>query len=434
MTQGHATKKAFDPGHKDYDVQSAAVRSAKNAKEHSEDVDGSAQPLDAARQGQGKSGNALDGGGKSKAGGGETAGKGPFMDQVGGQEGSNPESDVTVGKKEDVAGESWTDAAKKTLQGKNPTRFFHTSAIRRNPTGASEPSSDAGPASRSPSNTDVEGDQNPHLKHKSPSAPDTGKGNAAADPHLPSKQANKSASGSAATEPAHGDTKATKTTSRSFSTSARSSAIDPSSKSTGTAGSTPPGQVSEASKADESKSKQTVSPTSADLNNPKGDVGDKTNLGSTSTEATGAATHGGGVGKGVSQGQAKKPMDASGATASGGAGGQKRGYATKPPGGYSKALETEPTKSGYNAPPTALPSNLDSAYSSSAIDRDTSNLTPSNQTAHSSTSNAAPNEALRQAALDAQKGDGAGKQRNQQPDGEVGKLGLNEAWKHRNVG
>jgi hypothetical protein len=63
-------------------------------------------------------------------------------------------------------------------------KSFHTSA-RCNV----EPSSDAGPKSREPKHeVEPQSDQSPHLKHKDPKKPDSGKGNAASEPHLPSKQ------------------------------------------------------------------------------------------------------------------------------------------------------------------------------------------------------------------------------------------------------
>lgn len=110
LTQGHTTDKATDSGHKDYDVQSASVRAGKNAKEHNDDTAGENQPIDAARQGHSD--------GKPKAGGGETAGKGSFMDQVGGQEGSGGSKDVKVGGTEETGAGSWTDLAKKMVGGK----------------------------------------------------------------------------------------------------------------------------------------------------------------------------------------------------------------------------------------------------------------------------------------------------------------------------
>lgn len=64
-------------------------------------------------------------------------------------------------------------------------REFHSSARS-----LVEPSSDAGPKSREPKNeVESQGDQSAHLKHKKDaSKPDSGKGNAAPEPHLPSKQ------------------------------------------------------------------------------------------------------------------------------------------------------------------------------------------------------------------------------------------------------
>lgn len=130
------------------------------------------------------------------------------MDQVGGQGAGGADK----GEKVDAAGESYTDMAKNVLTGNfgkgakvcpgrvavvqeakclqidhytDYQKSFHTSA-RSNV----EPSSDAGPKSREPKHEkdiEPESDQSPHLKHKSPSKPDSGKGNAASEPHLPSK-------------------------------------------------------------------------------------------------------------------------------------------------------------------------------------------------------------------------------------------------------
>lgn len=44
---------------------------------------------------------------------------------------------------------------------------------------------------RKPVESDLQGEQNEHLKHKDASDKDSGKGNAAPEPHLPSQQANK---------------------------------------------------------------------------------------------------------------------------------------------------------------------------------------------------------------------------------------------------
>lgn len=193
-TQGHATKKAKDPIHKDKDIQSSAVRGGEQNKDEARanpTKDGEDQPFDAARQG--------NKGGELKTN--SAAGTGAFMDQVGGQGAGGAKE----GEKVDAAGESYTDMAKNVLTGNfgkgakvclvkrrrnyqwkaDMQKSFHTSARSY-----VEPSSDAGPKSREPKHeVEPQSDQSPHLKHKSPSKPDSGKGNAAAEPHLPSKQA-----------------------------------------------------------------------------------------------------------------------------------------------------------------------------------------------------------------------------------------------------
>lgn len=49
---------------------------------------------------------------------------------------------------------------------------------------------------RKPVESDLAGEQNEHLKHKDAESSDSGKGNAASEPHLPSHNAKKSGSGS----------------------------------------------------------------------------------------------------------------------------------------------------------------------------------------------------------------------------------------------
>lgn len=104
LTQGHATKKAKDPIHKDKDVQSASVRKGEQSKDQAQSnpaSQGENEPLDAARQGSA--------GGETKS----AAGTGSFKDQVGGQ-GSGG---VKKGAEEDASGESYTDMAKNALSG-----------------------------------------------------------------------------------------------------------------------------------------------------------------------------------------------------------------------------------------------------------------------------------------------------------------------------
>ena len=61
-------------------------------------------------------------------------------------------------------------------------KSFHTSARAQ----ADFPTTDAD-GSREPTEKDLHGEQNEHLKHKEEGEKDKGKGNAAEDPHLPSK-------------------------------------------------------------------------------------------------------------------------------------------------------------------------------------------------------------------------------------------------------
>lgn len=106
LTQGHATKKAKDPIHKDKDIQSSAVRGGSQNKNEARDnsvEDGENQPFDAARQG--------NTGGEKK--GASAEGTGSFKDQVGGQGAGG----VKKGQAEDASGESYTDMAKNALSG-----------------------------------------------------------------------------------------------------------------------------------------------------------------------------------------------------------------------------------------------------------------------------------------------------------------------------
>lgn len=105
LTQGHATKKAKDPIHKDKDIQSSAVRGASQNKDEAKansPGEGENQPFDAARQG--------NAGGEVKK---SAEGTGSFKDQIGGQGAGG----VKKGGAEDASGESYTDMAKNLLTG-----------------------------------------------------------------------------------------------------------------------------------------------------------------------------------------------------------------------------------------------------------------------------------------------------------------------------
>nr|XP_018260662.1 uncharacterized protein I303_06377 [Kwoniella dejecticola CBS 10117]OBR82820.1 hypothetical protein I303_06377 [Kwoniella dejecticola CBS 10117] len=89
--------------------------------------------------------------------------------------------------------------------------------------------------------------------------------------------------------------------------------------------------------------------------------------------------------------------------------------AAQPPKGYAKALPTEGNQAGYNAPSEALPSKLDSPYSSEAIQEPEAGQQPSSKVQFSSTAVDPPNEALRTAAKEGTLAD-----RNGQPTTEMG--------------
>ncbi|WVF73216.1 hypothetical protein IAT40_008035 [Kwoniella sp. CBS 6097] len=352
MSQGHSTDKAQQTLHTDGDVQSASVRAGENAKDNAESSSsGQAQPFDAAKQGS-SGGTAKPSEAKGDA---KDAGQaGAFKDQVGGQDEAAP--GVEFGAKEEAADGKFTigDGVKKTVAGgfdglkrlRSEGKNFHTSA-RQNYAGKTSPSADVD-GSRTPKEGALQGEQNQHLSHKKASDPDTGKGNAAEDPSLPSKN---QSSGNTA-----GDGKSTVTD-------------IPSDIQTGGAG----------------------SPTAP-------------------------------------QGQHQKPTTTAGAT-----GGQRRGIytsaraeAAQPPKGYAKALPSEGNQAGYNAPPEALPPKLDSPYSADATQPPEPGLKPASKVPYSSTAVDPPNEALRQAAKD-----GTLAERNEPPHAEYGRIGREDAWKHR---
>ncbi|OCF32244.1 hypothetical protein I317_06472 [Kwoniella heveanensis CBS 569] len=213
LSQGHSTDKAHQTGHTDGDVQSASVRAGENARDKADaSSSGDAQPFDAARQGS-SGGTAKPSEAKGDA---KDAGQaGALKDQVGGQDEAAP--GVEFGKKEEAAGGTFTvgDSIKKTVAGgfdglkklRSEGKNFHTSARQSYAGKSTSPSADV-EGSRTPKEGALQGDQNQHLAHKKASDPDTGKGNAAEDPSLPSKQ-NSSSSGSTS-----GDDKGLHTTAR----------------------------------------------------------------------------------------------------------------------------------------------------------------------------------------------------------------------------
>ncbi|WVQ84897.1 hypothetical protein IAT38_007060 [Cryptococcus sp. DSM 104549] len=102
--------------------------------------------------------------------------------------------------------------------------------------------------------------------------------------------------------------------------------------------------------------------------------------------------------------------------------------ASPPANKYAKALPSEGNRAGLDAPPEALPPNLESVFghSKDAIQPPDANQTPASKVPHSSTAVDPPHPVLRQQALD-----GTLAERNTQPTAEMGRQGNDEAWKHR---
>ncbi|EIW71875.1 hypothetical protein TREMEDRAFT_60798 [Tremella mesenterica DSM 1558] len=295
-SQGHATDKASSL-HGNKNVQSASVQGGREAKEDTNSGTEHDEPFDAARQ-AGQGGQSKPGKQGKGAGEGE---QGSMKDQVGGQGGGG----VVKGGNELASGGSIGDSIKNTF-----SRSLHTSSFLR-------------------ADINLHGDQNPHLKHSSPSSKDTGKGNAGPNPTLPSH------------------------------------------KGTGT----PPSAT---------------------------DTNEKSPLGTKKKEKEG-----------------EKPGTRSLHTST-----RKE---AKPPGGYARGIDAEPKRtSGYDVPQEALPANLSSPYASEAAPPPEKGMTPSSDLPYSSTATDPPNEVLATAAKEGTLGE-----RNPQPSGDIGKLGNDEAWKHR---
>ncbi|WVN90673.1 uncharacterized protein L203_105915 [Cryptococcus depauperatus CBS 7841] len=192
-TQGHTLDKLND------DPQASAATSG-IAEKSSSSGSGESQPFDAARQG-GEAGER-----KTSTSKGQTdvdkGQAGAFQDQVGGQPSSS--QGVEYGGKEEASeSKSPEGDALKRFSGFNSlkklcneNKNFHTSARTLQPSSIPK----AHPSGSSePVDTQLAGDQNQHLKHSSPTSEDSGKGNAASTPHLPSrkgKQANEQLSSS----------------------------------------------------------------------------------------------------------------------------------------------------------------------------------------------------------------------------------------------
>ena len=123
-TQGHATDKAHQTGHKDADVQSASVRAGQDAKAKStsrsdsgKDAD---EPFDAARQG--------GEGGQAKGDDGAT---GSMRDQIGGQDEPHKGPGVELGEKEEASGGGIREKVKEAVGGFNGLKEMRKVSVER---------------------------------------------------------------------------------------------------------------------------------------------------------------------------------------------------------------------------------------------------------------------------------------------------------------
>lgn len=459
------------------DVQNAAAQAGKETNEHSSsEPSGKDQPFDAARQG--------GTGGEVK---GNKEGKGPFNDQVGGQDGEGV--GVKMGKKETSEGGSMASSVKNMAQNLLGKKSFHTSARAFNSPIPSSPSSSA---SRKPKETDLpsESDQNPHLKHKDASTPDKGKGNASSDPHLPSHNKTASTNSSSPSSKRSLHTSSVRLTDpvpkkedypaqrdpveehEPVSSGAVSGKSTPSNQGgrdkprtdkpftgegmdeagTGTAQPPPSGGGAASKVSERGMGKRSFSTTPLNrLSDPvpkkeaypaqrdpveehepvsSGEVSGKStpsNQGGRDRPRTDKPFTGEGMDE-AGTGTAQPPPKGGGAASKVSERGMgKREYSTGPP-PTARAQSGEPRRSGYNAPQEALPPNLKSSYvenDPNAINSDTQGLQPSSES-HSSTAVDPPNETLRKQAKEGTLGE-----RNMPPEAEIGRIGLEEAWKHR---
>ncbi|KAL7418603.1 hypothetical protein Q5752_007061 [Cryptotrichosporon argae] len=413
LSQGHTTDKASDLVHKDKDVQSASARagfdSRANAQADADSGSGDAPGgYDAARQGS-EGGEVRKTGAQLENRGSDA--EGALKDQVGGQ----PEGGgVQMGHKEETAGESRPDRIKKTLQGfaglrqqHNEGRDYHTLARPRGlHTSAVARAVSASPeASRQPKD-EVAGDQNAHLSHKAAGAPDSGgKGNAAAEPTLPSKHKRAGAGTGKTDAGAQSKSNAGKSQ-RGLHTSARVDSV----AAPGTEGKQPHEQTAPDAGAAGSPGKKSGS--------LEGKTGSDSEAKAATAKKLDPTLSGGKI---QNESKAEYPKGKRGLHTSAARG------AAKPPGGYARAHEHEAAQHGYNVPPEALPANLESDYDPRAkLSPD--GLTPSSEEAYSSSARDPPNPALRERVLKSDM-----PEKNPQPHAGDGRKGNFEAWKDRKV-
>ncbi|KAJ9111352.1 hypothetical protein QFC19_001120 [Naganishia cerealis] len=206
---GHATRKAGETLEGGLDVQSASVQAGFDQAKHGKKTQ--AEPYDTAAEDAGgqkapsvQKEDALK---DAKTGAQAAFSAGSFKDHRAGAQ-SSGEYAGEVGGKEEAAAPSFKASVKQVLgmdvnkQEHQESKTgpgvrkqqMHTSARRSAPGGTegkaysgSKSTGDTMSEARKPKDTNVQGDQNPHLKHKQPEQAEGGAGNAGTTPHLPSK-------------------------------------------------------------------------------------------------------------------------------------------------------------------------------------------------------------------------------------------------------
>ncbi|KAJ9117116.1 hypothetical protein QFC24_006575 [Naganishia onofrii] len=221
---GHATKKAGETLEGGMDVQSAGVQAGFAQAKHGKDSQ--AEPYDTAAEDAGgqeapsvQKDEALR---DAKTDSQAAHSAGAFKDHRAGAQ-SSGEYAGEVGGKEEAAAPSFKSGVKqllgmsvnkeehqesKTGPGVSKQKF-HTSARNSAPGGedgqaysGSKSTGDTMSEARKPKDTNVQGDQNSHLKHKQPGQAEGGAGNAGSTPHLPSKSRSGQTADDLRTDPA----------------------------------------------------------------------------------------------------------------------------------------------------------------------------------------------------------------------------------------
>ncbi|KAJ9095687.1 hypothetical protein QFC21_005559 [Naganishia friedmannii] len=223
-SSGHAVKKAGETLEGGMDVQSAGVQAGFAQAKHGKASQ--AEPYDTAAEDAG--GQAAPSKQKdeavrnSKTGAQAAHAAGAFKDHRAGAQ-STGEYAGEVGGKEEAAAPSFKSSVKQVLgmsvnkeehqESKTgpgvSKQKFHTSARNCAPGGedgqaysGSKSTGDTMSEARKPKDTNVQGDQNSHLKHKEAGQAEGGAGNAGATPHLPSKSRSGQTADDLRTDPA----------------------------------------------------------------------------------------------------------------------------------------------------------------------------------------------------------------------------------------